>query len=843
MSPEGNTSASVPLSGNIQQHPASIDAYIRHGWKLVPIPPGSKGPTTPGWNKPEYTLQSEHQLPKFYGIGLCHAYSGTMALDIDNWEMAKQLLAAHGIDINQLYNANDAVQIQSGKPGRGKLLFTMPHHSILKTKKIVQNGITVLEFRCATANGNTIQDVLPPSIHPETNQPYRWGGNGHWNRLPLIPDELYDMWKSLIDAEQVRNISTFTTFDASWEEIQQALEFIHPDCDREEWILVGMALHHAGSHTNQLDDAYSLYDTWSQGTSEQPSMKYDQSALNSAWRSFKPDGGIAIGSLFEVAKRHGWKRAQPTAQDLFANIDILENSDPQSLMDLFRPPMPTPDFSLFPEVLSTRALELADSVGCDPLVPLFAGLATVSGAVNAKSRLELMPGFRVPPVLWIMTIGDPADKKSPGSKPMMSVLRDIEKDDRDRYKKEMLEWEALEARHVEERKDFIEFARQPGELITANELIPQVTDLPPKPVPKKIIISDITSQKLVRNAAERPEGLLCWLDEMNAWISKIVNKQSGEDRSAWVQGYEADFYEMDRVSSGPIWCDNLAISMYGNVQPKVLHEAFRQMGTDGLLQRFVPICLRPGMTKLGNPIPEAFSSKPLWDSQIWKIHKTSETLFRMDSLSYIEFRAFQQWYETVKMEDRAILASDVYMTAFGKLEGLAGRMILLFHLLTNPEQQTIPVQTTKNAVEVIKTFIVPSLRYAWGDMGGVVDESFNYWIMQHILALSGTTEQVTLRELKHSARKQLVNIPSWEKDARVSDAMIILEESKWVIQSPEQTRRDHVVWYINPQLKDVYAKQRKQVIDIRQKRLDDNRKIALKGGKPIEKRFYPGFEG
>ena len=34
----------------VQAHPASIDAYIRHGWSLVPIPAGTKGPRTPGWN-------------------------------------------------------------------------------------------------------------------------------------------------------------------------------------------------------------------------------------------------------------------------------------------------------------------------------------------------------------------------------------------------------------------------------------------------------------------------------------------------------------------------------------------------------------------------------------------------------------------------------------------------------------------------------------------------------------------------------------------------------------------------------------------------------------------------
>ena len=43
----------------------------------------------------------------------------------------------------------------------------------------------------------TVQDVLPPSIHPSTKQPYRWAGHGNWTRLPVIPQPLLDLWQSL----------------------------------------------------------------------------------------------------------------------------------------------------------------------------------------------------------------------------------------------------------------------------------------------------------------------------------------------------------------------------------------------------------------------------------------------------------------------------------------------------------------------------------------------------------------------------------------------------------------------------------------------------------------------
>jgi len=186
----------MTTTSSVQGHPASVDAYIRHGWKLVPIPQGTKGPRTPGWNKKENTLTSYTELSQGFGIGLAHAYSGTMALDVDDWDATKELLAERNINLEELYNAPDAVNISSGRAGRGKMLFAMPFGLALPSKKInfEKDGdqVVAYELRCATTNGLTVQDVLPPSIHPETLQPYSWAGRGRWDHMPTIPQSLLD---------------------------------------------------------------------------------------------------------------------------------------------------------------------------------------------------------------------------------------------------------------------------------------------------------------------------------------------------------------------------------------------------------------------------------------------------------------------------------------------------------------------------------------------------------------------------------------------------------------------------------------------------------------------------
>lgn len=76
-----------------------------------------------------------------------------------------------------------------------------------------------------------------------------------------------------------------------------ALNFISPDCDYEEWIELGQALHNAFG-----EQGYSIWAAWSsRGTKYQ-----GEKDLRTHWKSFKADGGVKIGTLFHIAKQNGY---------------------------------------------------------------------------------------------------------------------------------------------------------------------------------------------------------------------------------------------------------------------------------------------------------------------------------------------------------------------------------------------------------------------------------------------------------------------------------------------------------------------------------------------------------
>lgn len=798
----------------VSQHPAAVDAYIHHGWHLVPLPPGSKRPRNAGWNERHNTLRSSADLPPGWGIGLAHAYSGTMALDIDDYDAAREALAARGVDLDALFAAPDAVTIDSGRPGHGKLLYATPMGMAIPSVKYTLAGRAVYDLRCATANLLTTQDVLPPSVHPDTQQPYRWGGAGHWTRLPVVPDALMAVWLAPTPAPIVTTPAP--TEPVNWDEVQSAIDMIDPDCSRDQWIEVGMALHLAGG-----DEALPIWNNWSAKGKKYPGER----EILQQWRAFRADKPVKVtlGTLFAYAAERGWKRPQIDASALFKPISL----SPVDLKATVRSPPPRMDFSLWPAVLRERALKLAESTSCDPLVPLWAGLAAAAGAADARSRLRLMPGWEMPPVLWLCTIGNPAQRKTPGSAPMRAPLDALELEDRPRYARAVLDWEMKHAIWATDHKAGLEWAKTEDRKLGGPP--PQLQEEPEKPVGLRIAVGDITSQKLVRIAAGLPRGLVCWLDEMHTWCNRLTDPRSGEQRSTWTEAYDSKPYTIDRVGDGTIHADNFAVSIYGNIQPEVFKQHVRSLASDGFLQRFMPAVLHAGKRGLNRPLADEESGKAQWDYALRCIHALPPLTYTLSEGAYRAFRGFQEWHLQRTWDDTLLGRGNIYLTAMGKLDGTVGRFAFIMHLLSEPFSTVVSEATMQAAIEVAKTYMVPVLRYVFGEMAG--ESVIDAWVADHIVQYADLKE-ITLMQIKRGGRRQFDAFPSdWAKGQAILGAMARLEDAGWVMRVDDGTQehRQFAQWAINPLLAQQYADHRRELIEARQRDLDYMNQLLTPG--------------
>ena len=282
--------------------------YCHNGLCLVAIPKGMKKPITEGWNLRENGITNVEQLHLLDGsnVGLAHAYSEpypTCAVDFDDLLKAKNWFQKNGVEINRYIHADDAVQIVSGKANRLKLLFRLKA-GLIPSQVIKEGAKTILEFRCATRKGLTVQDVLPPSTHPETQQPYTWGGKGHYSQIPFIPEKILTLWKSLLAPNHQAIKPMISSLPESPKNVAillEALEKISSDCDYETYRNIVWAI---------KSTAWSVADNIALLWSQKNMDRFSEETFNNLIDSYSPGNPnpITVGTIFHLAKmgvKHG----------------------------------------------------------------------------------------------------------------------------------------------------------------------------------------------------------------------------------------------------------------------------------------------------------------------------------------------------------------------------------------------------------------------------------------------------------------------------------------------------------------------------------------------------------
>lgn len=221
------------------------ERYIqRYDWQLVPIEPNRKFPRTANWGN--NTLQSAEIARAFYesrsdwNMGVALGPSRMCSLDIDCFPSFEIICEAFGVDLGQLVKDHPTIQGQA--PGM-RVMFRIPagvelpyiklnwrpesdpdgskHRELMgqarelkKQAETMEAGpaqdellrqeqelrelakpfamYTVFELRSA-CDGSQKQDVLPPSQHPETGEPYKWITPPSKD-IPDVPEWLATIW-------------------------------------------------------------------------------------------------------------------------------------------------------------------------------------------------------------------------------------------------------------------------------------------------------------------------------------------------------------------------------------------------------------------------------------------------------------------------------------------------------------------------------------------------------------------------------------------------------------------------------------------------------------------------
>lgn len=188
-----------------QSGPTSADyaaAYVRrYGIAIVPLPPRAKRPLADDWGNqclttPEAARAHYERNPRD-NMGAALGPSRLCSLDVDDLEAMRIICEEFGWNLDELAAAHPTIQ---GRAPGFRVMFRVPegvtlaYHSLSwPSPHIATQRVTVFEIRAATDQQR--QDVLPPSIHPDTGREYIWltKPNGV---IPEPPAWLLSLWQN-----------------------------------------------------------------------------------------------------------------------------------------------------------------------------------------------------------------------------------------------------------------------------------------------------------------------------------------------------------------------------------------------------------------------------------------------------------------------------------------------------------------------------------------------------------------------------------------------------------------------------------------------------------------------
>lgn len=291
-------------------------AYAAIGWYVFPLLPGTKRPHGELVKRghleatlDEATIRAWFTAAPDAGIGVAIKPSGLVAVDVDprnggNFDL-ERIEAEHGRLVT------DVTAFTGG--GGLHLVFFAPA-DIGRLPGKIARGIDL------KADGYiAVEPTFADKAQPPHAKPYAWEASSDPlnNCVPSpLPGWIADLARQQRQPGGEDAAAPMPRDEAQIAEIRAALTFIPAD-ERQNWVAVGMALHKDVGGALGFD----LWSHWSQTCPD----KFDPQDQLRVWRSFtrKPMGqALQLGTVFDLAYRHGFSRATRPALALVATADL-----------------------------------------------------------------------------------------------------------------------------------------------------------------------------------------------------------------------------------------------------------------------------------------------------------------------------------------------------------------------------------------------------------------------------------------------------------------------------------------------------------------------------------------
>jgi hypothetical protein len=352
------------------------------------------------------------------------------------------------------------------------------------------------------------------------------------------------------------------------------------------------------------------------------------------------------------------------------------------------PPFKPFPIDALPEPLASFVREAATALGCDPSWIALTALVVSAGLIGNTRSIRLKRGWAEPCILWGVVIGNSGTLKTPALRVVIDLLLTLQDNLREKHAGELEEYE----------KDLGAYQSKKAEAKKKRE---DIGPPPFKPVLQRLIISDITIEKVCEVLEDCQRGTLYYRDELSAWFGSFKQyraKGAGSDCPHYLSMYSATpiFYDRKTGERSTIHVPRPAVSIIGGIQPGTFSRHLTPEYVEaGLLARLLPVMppikvkqwkedvvteatekavavLFDALLKLEADLNKSKPGKPVpvycWLTDDAKPHWVAW---------------YNEWAQ-VQAQSEGELAA-----AYSKLEAVAARLALLHHVITCTRQDVI----------------------------------------------------------------------------------------------------------------------------------------------------------
>ncbi|WP_375685557.1 YfjI family protein [Bartonella sp. TT110JLCBS] len=286
-------------------------------------------------------------------------------------------------------------------------------------------------------------------------------------------------------------------------------------------------------------------------------------------------------SYEQALQQNGWGQLQPIATALL----------PVEPFKIFL--LPTPLINYVYDVADIQQSSI-DFVAVSTLC----GLSAVIGngvRVSPKQHAN----WKIVPNLWGAIVGEPSTMKTDTMEAALAPLDVFQEEWHQEWLKKKKQQETkdilIELDKREKKKQAYKALKDQDEeqalALLSQSLEHKESEEDDTLNKRRLIVNDVTVEKLGELLKENPRDLLLVRDELSGFLSDLERKEYQSDRSFYLTAFNGKkSYTYDRIGRGTIFIPNATISIIGGIQPSRIIPIIQAMhhGTnnDGLLQRF-----------------------------------------------------------------------------------------------------------------------------------------------------------------------------------------------------------------------------------------------------------------